>query len=74
MYSPKISEDQIKRLYRLKISLLAAGQRNITMTGLVEEALEKYLRGEEMKIQTGKDRTYNFLIKPTDKEIAAESR
>ena len=74
MYSPRILEDQVKRLYRLKISLLSAGQRNITMTGLARTAIERFLDSEEMKIKASKDRVYNFLAEPTDKEIAAESR
>ena len=73
MYSPKIDPTQVARLYRLKISLLAAGEKGITMTALVKTALERFLDGEEMKIQTSKDRVYNFLAEPTEKEIKAES-
>lgn len=73
-YSPAISEDQVKRLYRLKISLLASGQRNITLTGLAKTAIERFLDSEEMKIRTSKDRSYNFLAEPSKKEILAENR
>jgi len=74
MYSPAVDPDQVRRLYRLKISLLAAGEKGITMTALVKTAVERFLDREEMKIQTSKDRSYNFLAEPTDKEVAAESR
>jgi len=73
MYSPQIEESQVKRLYRLKVSLLAAGQRNITLTSLVKTAVERLLDSEEMKIRTSKDRSYNLVAEPTDKEIAAEN-
>jgi len=71
MYSPKISEDQVVRLYRLKLSLLANGERGITLTQLVQIALEKFLNSEEMKIQTSKDRVYNFLAEPPEEELKA---
>lgn len=73
MYSPKIDPDQVTRLYRLKLSLMATGERNITLTGLVKTAVERFLDGEE-KIRISKDRSYSFLVKPTDKEIVAENR
>lgn len=74
MYSPKIDPEQVSRLYRLKISLLASGDKGITMTALVKTALERFLDNEEMKIRTSRDRSYNFLAEPTDKEIVAESQ
>lgn len=42
MYSPKINNNQIKRLYRLRESLKSGGER-VTMVGIVRDAVEKYL-------------------------------
>ena len=74
MYSPKIDPEQVTRLYRLKLSLLAAGERNVTLTALVKTAVERFLNSEEMKIRVSKDRVYNFLAEPTEEEIKAEGR
>jgi len=74
MYSPKIDPEQVSRLYRLKLSLLATGERNVTLTALVKTAVERFLNSEEMKIRVSKDRVYNFLAEPTEKELKAESR
>ena len=74
MYSPKIDPEQVTRLYRLKLSLLANGEKGITLTQLVQIALERFLNSEEMKIRTSRDRSYNFLAEPTKEEIGAESR
>jgi len=74
MYSPKIDPEQVSRLYRLKLSLLATGERNVTLTALVKTAVERFLNSEEMKIRTSKDRVYNFLAEPTEEELKAESR
>lgn len=74
MYSPKIDPAQVSKLYRLKISLLADGEKGVTMTGLVKTALERFLDSEEMKIRVSKDRIYNFQAEPTDKKIVAESQ
>ena len=41
MYSPKIKEELIPRLYRLRIQL------KVPMTHLVNEAVENYLEGKE---------------------------
>ena len=73
MYSPKIDPEQVSRLYRLKLSLLATGERNVTLTALVKTAVERFLNSEEMKIRVSKDRVYNFLAEPTEKELKAES-
>ena len=74
MYSPKIDPEQVTRLYRLKLSLWSAGERNVTLTALVKTAVERFLNSEEMKIRVSKDRVYNFLAEPTEKELKAESR
>lgn len=47
MYSPKIYPGQVKRLYRLKMSRLAKGEKGITMVDLVAEALNEYLPKQE---------------------------
>ena len=74
MYSPKIDPEQVTRLYRLKLSLLATGERNVTLTALVKTAVERFLNSEEMKIRVSKDRVYNLLAEPTEEELKAESR
>lgn len=45
MYSPKIKEELVKRLYRLKQS------KKVTLTHMVNEAIEKYLKylGEKQR-------------------------
>jgi len=50
MYSPRIEDGQIKRLYRLKEGFKALGVR-ITMVGLVKEALEAYLPNKEEELR-----------------------
>ena len=42
MYSPKIDENQIQRLYRLRESLRESGEK-ATMTAMVRDAVEEYL-------------------------------
>lgn len=42
MYSPKIKENQVRQLYKLKVSLAAIGIRK-PMTDMVREALDKYI-------------------------------
>lgn len=41
MYSPKIQEDQIRKLYRV------AKKRKKPMTEIVEEAIDRYLNEED---------------------------
>lgn len=48
MYSPKIDENQIKRLYHLRERLKARGQK-ATMIGMVREAIGEYLDENEPK-------------------------
>ena len=73
MYSPKIWPDQIAKLYRLKVSLLAGGKKGVTMTDLVREALTEYLAKKEKELR--KNGTGSLLIgEPTDREIVAENR
>ena len=73
MYSPKIWPDQVAKLYRLKVSLLAGGKKGITMTDLVREALTEYLAKKEKELC--KNGTGLLLIgEPTDQEIVAENR
>lgn len=42
MYSPKIEENLVRKLYLLKMSYASLG-RNKPMTKIVEEALEEYI-------------------------------
>ena len=73
MYSPKIWPDQVAKLYRLKVSLLAGGKKGVTMTDLVREALTEYLAKKEKELR--KNGTGLLLIgEPTDQEIVAENR
>ena len=51
MYSPKIEESQVRRLYQLKLAKLAEGERRITMTALVRTAVERFLKAEEEKLK-----------------------
>jgi len=48
MYSPKIDNNQIRRLYRLRESLKANGEK-VTMAGMVRDAVEKYLDETETR-------------------------
>jgi hypothetical protein len=45
VYSPKVREDLIPRLYRLKVKL------NRPMTHLVAEAVEQYLKHQESQME-----------------------
>ena len=66
MYTPDLEEGQVRRLYRLKLSLLASGQRGITLASLVRTAVERFLQVEEMNDHAS--------AKPTEEEVSAESR
>ena len=48
MYSPKIDENQIQRLYRLRESMKDNGVK-VTMTTMVREAIEDYLTENEKR-------------------------
>ena len=48
MYSPKIDENQIQRLYRLRESQKKNGEKT-TMTAMVREAVEDYLTENEKR-------------------------
>lgn len=52
MYSPKIDENQIKRLYHFREHLKSQGH-NVTMIGMVREAMAKYLDENESKKKRG---------------------
>lgn len=52
MYSPKIDEEQVRRLYQLKLAKLAEGEGRVTLVMLVKVALERFLEAEEEKIET----------------------
>ena len=64
MYTPKINENQIQRLYRLRESLRDGGEK-ATMTAMVRDAVEKYLiDNESEKKRTKAD--INNLIEHTN--------
>lgn len=55
MYSPKIDENQIQRLYRLRESMKENGAK-VTMTAMTREAIEKYLTEKEVNEKKDKGR------------------
>lgn len=55
MYSPKIDENQIQRLYRLRESMKENGAK-VTMTAMTREAIEKYLTEKEANEKKDKGR------------------
>src|SRR5574340_235612 len=61
MYSPKIDENQIKRLYRLRELSKEIGERT-TMTAMVREAIENYLiikESEKKQLDEAPQKRYN---------------
>ena len=51
MYSPKINEEQVHQLWKLKsISEVITGERK-PMTQMVNEAVEEYLKKESKKVK-----------------------
>lgn len=51
MYSPKINEEQVHQLWKLKsISEVITGERK-PMTEMVNEAIGEYLKKESMKVK-----------------------
>lgn len=48
MYSPKIDEEQIQRLYRLRETMRESGEK-ATMTAMVRDAIEEYLTENEKR-------------------------
>src|SRR3989344_5828227 len=55
MYSPKINENQIQRLYRLRESMKENGTK-MTMTTMAREAIEQYLTEKETNEKKRKGR------------------
>jgi histidinol phosphatase-like enzyme len=49
MYSPKIEENSVRKLYLLKMSYIGLGIRK-PMTEMVKEALDEYIPKAEQKI------------------------
>ena len=49
MYSPKIYDDQVESLYKIRCVYAAMGER-ITMVDLVAEALGKYLPKKKREV------------------------
>ncbi len=66
MYTPDLEEGQVRRLYKLKLNLLASGQRGITLASLTRTAVERFLQAEEIKIQVSAE--------PAEEGVTAESR
>lgn len=48
-YSPRIAPEQVHKLYLLRERMRKNGQKNVTMTRIVEEAVEQYLRDKEIE-------------------------
>ena len=65
MYSPKIDENQIQRLYRLRESMKENGTKT-TMAAMAREAIEQYLTEKETNEKKHKGRHFNSLIEDTD--------
>ena len=64
MYSPKIDESRIRKLYLLKISYAGLGMRR-PMTEMVREALDDYLPKAEKQIMSAG----GVLLKPEELEV-----
>ena len=54
MYNPRIEDEHIRRLFRLKEGFKAMGE-SITMVGLIKEALEAYLPNKEAELRRKTD-------------------
>jgi len=54
MYSPKIDENQIRRLYRLREFEKSKGKKS-SIAGLVRDAIEKYLKYKEKSMDKTED-------------------
>ena len=71
MYSPKIDENQIQRMYRLRESMKESGMK-VTMTTMVREAIEDYLTENEKrqkKIKVQLDRYARIDIMKEMREV-----
>ena len=73
MYSPKINENQIQRMYRLRESMKENGTK-VTMTTMVREAIEDYLtenekRQKKTKVQLDKYARID-IMKEMKKELS----
>jgi len=55
MYSPKIDENQIQRLYQLREAMKESGTKT-TMTEMTREAIEQYLTEKETNEKKRKGR------------------
>jgi len=52
MYTPKLKEEQIRKLYQLREEFKKGGKK-ITMAGMVREAVDKYISSLEIKKEHG---------------------
>lgn len=69
MYSPKIEENQIQRLYRLRESMKENGEKT-TMTAMVRDAIEEYLTENEKR----QKKTGTQLDRPAEIDIMKKMR
>ena len=53
MYTPKLKEEQIRKLYQLREEFKKGGKK-ITMAGMVREAVDKYISSLEIDKGRGK--------------------
>jgi len=65
MYSPKIDENQIQRLYRLREAMKENGTKT-TMAAMAREAIEQYLAEKETNEKKTQRSPLNSLIEDTD--------
>lgn len=73
MYSPKINENQIQRMYRLRESMKENGTK-MTMTTMVREAIENYLTENEKRQKKTKVQLDRYaridIMKETREELS----
>jgi hypothetical protein len=73
MYSPKINENQIQRMYRLRESMKENGTK-MTMTTMVREAIKDYLTENEKRQKKTKVQLDRYaridIMKETREELS----
>lgn len=62
MYSPKVREDQVKKLYELREHFTRNGKK-MTMTGMVQEAVDMYIADLEGREEMAKEKYFSKLTK-----------
>ncbi len=71
MYSPKINENQIQRLYRLRETTKENGEKT-TMVAMVREAIEDYLTENEKRQKKTKVQLDRYARNDIIKEMREE--